>query len=301
MKARRNILMAFALNLSFAVFELIGGAVTGSVAIASDAVHDMGDAVSIGISYLLERKSTREPDERYTYGYGRYSVVGSFVTTAILMIGSAVMIYHAVRRIIQPTQLDYDGMIVFAAVGVCVNLCAAVVTHDGDSLNQRAVNLHMLEDVLGWVVVLVGAILMRFTHFVLLDPILSIGVSVFIFAHALQNMKDTAGVFLEKVPSGVEMAEIEAHLKEIDGVMDVHHIHLWSMDGQNRYATMHVVTDGETRDIKDTIRKELRGHGIGHVTIETETSGETCSERICRIENHRHLGHSHCCGHSHSV
>ena len=301
MKARRNILMAFALNLSFAVFELIGGAVTGSVAIASDAVHDLGDAVSIGGSYFLEKMSAKEPDEKYTYGYGRYSVVGSLITTAILMAGSAAMIYHAVRRIMQPTQIDCDGMIIFAVVGVCVNLGAAVVTHGGDSLNQRAVNLHMLEDVLGWLVVLVGAVVMRVTDFALIDPLLSLGVSVFILVNAFRNLKDTVAVFLEKIPSHVSVAELTEHLKELDGVLDVHHIHLWSVDGKNCCATMHVVTDGDIHEIKEKIREELCEHGIGHVTIETEEVDEECGEKGCRIErcscladhHHHHSGHAH--------
>ena len=299
MKAQRNILIAFVLNLLFAVFELIGGMVTGSIAIASDAIHDMGDAVSIGVSYFLERKSAREPDELYTYGYGRYSVVGGVVTTVTLLVGSVVMIYHAVGRIIHPAQIDYEGMIAFAVVGVCVNLCAAGLTHNGASMNQRAVTLHMLEDVLGWGIVLVGAVVMRFTDFTLIDPVLSIGVSAFILANAVRNLKDAAEVFLEKVPSGVSAAEIAEHLKEIDGILDVHHIHLWSMEGQSGYATMHVVTDGETCEIKEKIRGELCGHGIGHVTIETEGENEECHEKVCRTDRYVRLHHPRACGHSH--
>ena len=156
MKTQKNILIAFILNLGFSIFEFFGGVVTGSVAIISDAVHDLGDAASIGISYFLEKKSRKQPDDRYTYGYVRYSVIGSVITTLILLFGSVMVVYNAVNKIIEPTQINYDGMIVFAVVGVCVNLVAAFFTREGDSLNQRAVNLHMLEDVLGWVVVLVG-------------------------------------------------------------------------------------------------------------------------------------------------
>ena len=299
MKAQRNILIAFVLNLLFAVFELIGGMVTGSIAIASDAIHDMGDAVSIGVSYFLERKSAREPDELYTYGYGRYSVVGGVVTTVTLLVGSVVMIYHAVGRIIHPAQIDYEGMIAFAVVGVCVNLCAAGLTHNGASMNPRAVTLHMLEDVLGWGIVLVGAVVMRFTDFTLIDPVLSIGVSVFILVNAIRNLKDAVEVFLEKVPSGVSAAEIAEHLKEIDGILDVHHIHLWSMEGQSGYATMHVVTDDKTCEIKEKIRRELCEHGIGHVTIETEGENEECHEKVCRTDRYVRLHHPRACGHSH--
>ena len=152
MKTEKNIRIAFFLNLAFSIFELIGGLFTGSVAILSDALHDVADAASIGLSWLLEKKSQKRPDEHYTYGYGRFSVLGSVITTVILLAGSTVVISNAVERIMHPTAIRYDGMILFAIVGVCVNLAAAFVTREGDSLNQKAVNLHMLEDVLGWAV-----------------------------------------------------------------------------------------------------------------------------------------------------
>jgi cobalt-zinc-cadmium efflux system protein len=158
MKTEKNILIAFVLNFAFSIFEFVGGIFTGSVAIISDAIHDIGDAASIGISYFLEKKSKQQPDAEYTYGYARYSVLGSLITTLILLVGSAVVIYNAIGRIIAPTEINYGGMILFAVVGVCVNFGAAFLTRDGHSLNQKAVNLHMLEDVLGWVVVLVGAV-----------------------------------------------------------------------------------------------------------------------------------------------
>lgn len=295
MKTERNILIAFILNFAFSVFEFAGGLITGSVAIISDAVHDLGDAASIGISYFLEKKSKKHPDDKYTYGYARYSVIGGFITTLILLIGSCIMIYNAVSRIISPTEINYDGMIIFAVIGACINLCAAFVTREKGSVNQKAVNLHMLEDVLGWLVVLSGAIVMRFTDFALLDPIMSIGVSVFIIINAIRNLKEIFALFLEKAPRDVDMAEIKEHLCSIDGVIDIHHVHLWSMDGQNNYATMHAVVNGDSHDIKDAIRKVLSEHGINHVTIETETDTENCCEKECRIESktHSHHGHHH--------
>lgn len=293
MEAKRNILMAFILNLSFSVFEFLGGIFTGSVAIISDAVHDAGDAASIGVAYFLERKSRKQPDEKYTYGYARYSVIGGFMTTLILVIGSVLMIYNAITRIITPAQINYNGMIVLSVVGVCVNFCAAFFTREGGSLNQKAVNLHMLEDVLGWMVVLAGAVVMRFTNFALIDPILSICVSIFILTAAIRNLKEVADLFLEKTPSNIEIAEIRKHIQEIDGVLDVHHIHIWSMDGQNNLATMHIVTDSEPHKIKTSTREKLREHGIRHITIEIETSTENCCEKNCHRETDSHSGHRH--------
>lgn len=293
MKTEKNILIAFLLNLAFSVFECIGGIFTGSVAILSDAVHDLGDAASIGASYFLEKKSKQQPDERYTYGYARYSVIGSVITTLILLVGSALVIGHAIERIVTPTQIHYDGMIGFALVGAGVNFLAAFFTRGGDSLNQKAVNLHMLEDVLGWLVVLLGAIVMRFTDLAILDPLMSIGVAVFIFINAFRNLKEALNLFLEKTPHGIDMGELRRHIQEIDGVIDVHHMHVWSMDGQSNYATMHVVTEGDPHEIKKQVREELSEHGIGHATLELEREGEHCHDEQCHVEHKASSGHHH--------
>ena len=293
MKTERNILIAFILNLAFSFFEFFGGIFTGSVAIISDAVHDIGDAMSIGVSYILERKSKKKPDENYTYGYLRYSVIGSVITTLILLFGSVMVIYNAVLRIINPVEINYDGMIVFAVIGAGINLAAAMVTKDGHSLNQKAVSLHMLEDVLGWIVVLIGAVIMRFTDISLIDPLLSMGVAVFILINSVRNMKSVLEVFLEKTPHGINIDEIKEHLLEIDGVEDVHHIHIWSMDGENNFATMHIVTDGDSHSIKDAVRSELKEHGIGHATLELEGTNEHCHDEECHIEAKASHGHHH--------
>lgn len=294
MKSEKNILIAFILNLAFSVFELIGGAVTGSVAIISDAVHDMGDATSIGVSYFLEKKSRKKPDGVYTYGYARYSVIGSVITTMILLVGSSAVIYNALRRVLDPAEINYRGMIFFAVIGVAVNLIAAIATKDGDSLNQKAVNLHMLEDVLGWVVVLIGGILMNFTDIRIIDPLMSIGVALFILMNALRNLKEVIDVFLEKVPRGIDVTELCRHVTAIDGVAGVHHVHVWSMDGQSSFATMHIVANGDPHEIKDKVKEELREHGICHATLELEAVGEHCHDMQCHpVVNHSHAHHHH--------
>ena len=293
MKSERRILVAFLLNLVFSVFEFVGGVFTGSVAIVSDAVHDLGDAASIGVSWFLERKSKKQPDRTYTYGYARYSVIGSVITTLILLLGSVMVVFNAVSRILNPTQIDYNGMIVFAIVGVVVNFSAAFFTREGDSLNQKAVNLHMLEDVLGWLVVLIGAVVMRFTDFAIIDPVMSIGVAVFIFVNALGNLREAVDLFLEKTPRHISVEEITAHLLALDGVLGVHHIHIWSMDGRNNYATMHIVTNDDPHYIKETVREELREHGIGHTTLELEADGEHCHAESCHIDLDTHHHHHH--------
>lgn len=294
MKTERNILIAFLLNLLFSAFELVGGILTGSVAILSDALHDLGDAMSIGIAWLLERKSKQKPDDTHTYGYSRYSVLGGILTSLILLLGSGVVIYNAVCRLIVPTPIHYDGMILFAVIGVVVNTAAAFVTRGGNSMNQRAVNLHLLEDVLGWLVVLVGAVVMRFTELWVLDPVLSVGVAVFIFINAVKSLQEAACLFLEKTPKEISLSDLRHQLTALVGVSSVHHLHVRSLDGVQHCATLHAVISGDPHDIKAAIRNALAELGIHHVTIETEVQGEHCHEETCNLsgtEKHHHHHH----------
>ncbi len=293
-KTEKNILIAFILNITFSIFEFIGGIFTNSAAILSDSIHDLGDATSIGISYFMEKKSKKKADKKYTYGYVRYSVLGGVITTSILLVGSVLVILNAVERIINPVEINYQGMIIFGIVGVVLNTIAALVTRKGDSINQKAVNLHMLEDVLGWVVVLVGAIVMNFTNIKIIDPCMSIGVAVLILVTSLRNLKLVVDIFLAKTPSDVDIDELKEHLIAIDGVEDIHHIHVWSIDGYNNYATMHIVSKSDDiAKVKKDIREELEEHNICHAILETET--EACDDKECHVElkEHEHGHHHH--------
>lgn len=299
MRTEKNILIAFLLNLGFSVFEFFGGVFTGSVAILSDAVHDLGDAMGIGVSWLLERQSKKQPDGTYTYGYARFSVLGSVFTCGILLLGSVGVIVSAVGRLMNPVPIHYDGMIVFAIVGVAVNLAAAFVTRKGDSLNQKAVNLHMLEDVLTWLLVLVGAVVMRYTDLTVIDPLVSIGVAVYIFIHAIGHLREAVDIFLEKVPEGYSVAAVKERTEAIEGVCDAHHVHIRSIDGYTHAVSLHVVAEGDPAAVKAAVRAALGDMGIAHVTVEVEAVGEVCGQPQCELVEEREQHHHHGCGHHH--
>ena len=292
MKTEQNILIAFILNIAFSILEFFGGMFTNSISILSDSIHDFGDAISIGVSYFMERKSKKHADNKYTYGYIRYSVLGGVITTTILLVGSILVIIGAVKRIINPVEINYSGMIIIAIIGVVLNFIAAFVTRDGDSINQKAVNLHMLEDVLGWAVVLIGAIVMNFTDISIIDSVMSIGVALFILINSLKNLKKVLDIFLEKTPEDIDIDKLKEHLLKIKGVDDIHHIHVWSIDGYNNYATMHIVSKSKNIEkIKKEIREELEEHNICHVILETEN--DPCDDKECHvhlnsIEHHHH-------------
>ena len=293
MNTQKNILIAFLLNLGFSVFEFFGGLLTGSVAILSDAVHDLGDALGIAVSWFLERKSKRQSDATYTYGYARFSVLGSVFTCGILLLGSVGVVVSAVGRLMNPVPIHYDGMILFAVVGVAVNATAAFVTRRGESLNQKAVNLHMLEDVLTWVVVLIGAAVMRFTDWTILDPLVSIAVAVYIFVHAIGHLREVGDIFLEKVPDGYAVEDIKARVESIEGVIDAHHIHIRSIDGYTHAASLHVVA--ERTDAIAAVTAVLGEMGIPHVTVQVER--EVCPQTACGLvemrECHERCHHHH--------
>jgi cobalt-zinc-cadmium efflux system protein len=247
---------------------------------------------------IFEKKSKKPPDNTYTYGYAGYSIIGSLITTTILLFSSLGVIYNAILRIISPVEINYNSMIVFAICGFGINLGAAIVTKDGKSINQKAINLHMLEDVLGWAIVLVGAIIMNFTDFYIIDPLMSIGVSIFIFLNSIKSLKNVLDILLKKVPCNINIEDLQKHIIKIDGVVDVHHIHIWSIDGYNNCATMHIVTKNHYHCIKEEIRNELRKHGICHVTIEFETEDEECCNKLC-YNTIPHIDHHHSHHHNH--
>lgn len=270
MKHDKNIRLAFLLNLSFSVLEFLGALFTGSVAIISDAVHDFGDALSVGIAWFLEKKSTRKPDNIYTYGYRRFSVLGGLITTVILLFASIFVLYHSVVRLFSPAPVNADGMLIIAVLGVLINGAAAYFTHDDHSLNGRAINLHMLEDVLGWIAVLVGAFVIRLTNLYFIDPLLSIGVSIFILFHVVKNFVEILNVFLERTPKNISVSELREEIMQLEGIRDVQKFCIRTLDGETHAAALHIITDGDATALKKAVREKLMRYGIGLVTIETE-------------------------------
>ncbi len=293
MKTKRNIFIAFILNLFFSIFELFGGVFTGSVAITSDAIHDFGDAVSIGIAYILEKLSEKKPNKKFTFGYARFSVLGGLITTLILLTSSSIIIYSSILRILQPVAINYNGMIIFAIIGLVVNLIATFCTHGGKSINQKAVNLHMLEDVFGWLIVLIGSIVIRYTNLYVIDSIMSIVVAIFVIFNCIKILIRIIEIFLVKTPNNIDIDKLIEHVKTIDGVIDLHHIHVWAIDEELNCATLHLVVSQLDYNIKIKVKEEMKEHGILHSTIEMETLEENCNEINCNVKRVNNLCNHH--------
>jgi cobalt-zinc-cadmium efflux system protein len=284
--AAGNIAVAFFLNLGFAVVELVGGLFTNSVAILSDALHDFGDSVSLGVAWALQKRSGRGRDARFSYGYKRFSLLGSVFLSGVLLVSSVFIVTEAVRRLGDPQPVHAGGMFWLAVVGIAVNGVAALRLRRGSTLNERAVFIHIMEDVLGWVAVLVASAVMmvvRHPAVRLLDPLISLGITAWVLWNVWGNLRDTFRILLQGVPAEVDTSSLTAGILAIDGVEGLHDLHVWSQDGESHVMTLHVVTaDGlapaELQRIRETIREIGRHHKADHVTTEFETTSDTTCE-----------------------
>jgi cobalt-zinc-cadmium efflux system protein len=271
-----NITVAFWLNTGFALLELAGGFYTNSVAIMSDALHDFGDSLSLGLAYYLQKKSEKVKDKNYSYGYKRFSLLGAFFTSIVLTVGSIFIISEAIQRFANPQQPDTKGMLLLALIGIAVNGAAMLRLKKGNSLSEKAVSLHFLEDVLGWVAVLVGALVMTFVNVPLLDPILSISIACFILLNVYKNIRSVLKIILQAVPENLSEIELKKQLADFTEIIEIHDIHSWSMDGNYNVVTFHAVikenkTPVELESLKSKIKTKLLKTNINHITIEFET------------------------------
>lgn len=280
----KNIKIVFFLNAGFAVAELIGGIFTNSLAITSDALHDLGDSISLGLSWFLERYSKRKKDKRFSFGYRRYSLLAAMINALILIGASIYILYEAINRVINPEVVNATGMIYFAVAGIIINGIAALRVRRGKSLNERVVTLHLFEDVLGWVAVFVVAVILFFQDLYILDPILSIVITLYILFNVFRNLRKITAVFLQAVPEDVDIKKIEGDILKIDKVEGVHHTHVWSLDSLNNVMTTHLIVGNdvnmeEIERIRGKVKKLLESYSIEHSTIEIETENEYCKLR----------------------
>ncbi len=274
---------AFFLNLFFAIAEIIGGLWTNSLAILSDALHDLGDSLILGLSWFLERYSTKERTLRYSYGYRRFSLLGALLNAVILIAGSVFIITEAIPRLLHPEAANAVGMMWFAIAGVILNGIAVLrLRSKGSSMNARVVAWHLIEDVLGWIAVLIVSIVMQFWHLPILDPILSLLIASYIlYYNVFVNFNKTIKLFLQAVPDEVDTARMEKEILAIPHVLSLHHMHVWSLDGERHVLSAHVVVDKQAGKedvvhIKQAVKHIVLGKDVGHLTIEIEFEDEDC-------------------------
>jgi len=270
-----NIKVAFFLNLGFTIVELIGGLMTNSVAILSDAIHDLGDSVSLGLSWYFEKKAQKQSDSNYSFGYQRYSLLGAFINGMILIIGSIFVLMETIPRLIHPEVTEPKGMIAISILGIFVNGAAVFKLKKGKTLNEKMLSWHLMEDLLGWIAVLIVSIILLFYPIHILDALLSLLIISYVLINVFKHLKETFKVFLQGVPSNVDLEQIKHSILSIENITSIHKLHVWSLDGSNHVFSIHIVLSNvdqlnEGLLIKKRVREILNNHGIKHATIELE-------------------------------
>ena len=298
MSSKTSIWLAFFLNLSYAIVEFIAGGIFGSSAVLADSVHDLGDAIAIGISALLETISNREEDRQYTLGYKRFSLLGAMLTAVILMIGSVLVILENVTKIVHPQPVNEEGILWLGIIAVAINVLASLVVRKGKTKNGSILSLHFLEDTLGWLAVILMAIILRYTDWYILDPLLSLVISIFILTKAIPRFWSALKIFLDAVPEGVDIKQVKKDLEQLDHVASVNQLNLWTMDGLEKNAIVHVCLE-EIEHIeycKESIRNLLKDYGFQNVTIEVDANlanHQTHKRKIEELEVGQSHGHYH--------
>ncbi|QTE23244.1 cation diffusion facilitator family transporter [Polaribacter cellanae] len=283
----KNIGIAFFLNLFFTIIEFIGGFYTNSLAITSDAIHDLGDSLSLGMAWCFQKISNKKASQTYSYGFKRFSLLGAIINSVILLIGSFFIISEAIPRIINPEASDAKGMMWLAILGIIVNGAAVLKLKGGTSINERVVSLHLLEDVLGWVAVLIASVVMQFWHVPVLDPILSILIALFILYNVFKNGKESIRIILQGAPMEISVDAIQTKILQHKKIKNIHDCHLWSMDGEYNVFTAHlIIEESLNNEEKIILKKEVRKilHGdfhLEHITLELELANEDCGYIDC--------------------
>ena len=284
----KRVRFAAFLNVAFTVLELVGGLWTNSLAILSDALHDFGDSIALLVSWLFERGAKRSPDTSRTFGYQRLSLFSALFSASILIGGSIVIIFQAIPRFFNPELVNAFGMVGIAVIGITFNGAGFFLLKKGESLNEKVLSWHLLEDVLGWVGILVGGVIIYFWEFYLLDPILTVGLTAFIIYNVTKNLREVINILMQGVPKHINLEAVKKDLTAIKGVIGIHDIHIWSLEGETDVFSAHVVLDDEAlknepEQTKETIKETLLKHHIEHSTIEIESryhcAGMVCEER----------------------
>jgi cobalt-zinc-cadmium efflux system protein len=287
----KRVRFAAFLNIAFTVVEIVGGFWTNSLAILSDALHDFGDSVALLVSWLFERGARKSPDTVRTFGYQRLSLFSALISASILIGGSVIIMFQAVPRLFNPETVNASGMVGIAVIGIIFNGAGFFLLKKGESLNEKVLSWHLLEDVLGWVGILVGGVIIYFWKFYLLDPLMTIGLTAFILYNVTKNLREAINILLQGVPEHIDLEAVKKELTSIKGVIDIHDIHIWSLEGETDVFTAHVVLDDETlkspEPTKHAIKEALQKHHIEHSTIELERK-DYCSGTVCEDGHQNH-------------
>jgi cobalt-zinc-cadmium efflux system protein len=279
-----SIRAAFFLNVGFTLIEIVGGVLTNSLAILSDSLHDLGDSFSIGLSWYMERRAHRPSEGPYSYGFRRLSLLAALISAVVLIIGSLFILSQAIPRLLSPEHSNAQGMLALAILGILVNGAAVMRLRGGKTMNAQVIAWHLLEDVLGWIAVLIVSISLLITDIHILDPLLSILITCYVLYNVVRNLRKTVAIFLQAAPPDLDVHAMDHALASIPGVVSTHHTHAWSLDGEHHVLTTHIVvpsgaTKADVIRVKSEALRLMEQADLEHTTIEIEYEDENCRMR----------------------
>lgn len=261
------------LNLIFSILEIIGGILTNSISLISGAIHDITDSISICISNLFNNKSKRKSNNNYSFGYVRYKIIGNFFTSIILLLCSIAIIYFSISRIKHPLDVNYDAMIIFSIFGILINGYAAYKTKEDNKNNMI--------DVFGWIIVLIGSILIKILNNSIIDPVVSLLVAIFILYQVYKYIYKIFTIIMEKVPNNLNINQIQKDLIEENKLIkELNNTNIWALDDNDIYFTSHIllnesIDENGLIELKNNIKKYLINLNIKHITLEIVYNNET--------------------------
>jgi cobalt-zinc-cadmium efflux system protein len=282
----QKISIAVILNVVFTIIEFFGGLYTSSLAILSDSLHDFGDSLVLILAWFANKKSQKEPDFKKTFGYQRLSLFSAIITSTVLVVGSIFILINAIPRLLHPQPVNSSVMIIISIIGVICNGLGTLNLNDKNNHNRNRISLtwHLLEDVLGWVVVLIGSIIIQFFNLPIIDPIMTLAYTAFILFNVVKNLRENLNILMEGIPENLNFHQIKQSLLKIPGIIDVHDIHIWSLDGDLNIFTGHLVINNfspvNIKSIKKSVKSTLKTFNISHSTLEIEDK-DTCSGIDC--------------------
>lgn len=281
----RSLLLATLLNVLITVVEIIGGILSNSLALLSDAIHNFSDTLAILLAYVAGKVSKRKSNKRKTFGYKRIEILAAFFNALVLIGISVFLVYEAIIRFSDPEPIKGMLMLVVATAGLIFNLLSVLILrkHSGSSLNIRSAYLHLLGDTLSSFAVIIGGVLIYFFEIYWIDPAITILISIYIIKETWYVFRDSSNILMQATPEGLEIEEIIDELEKIDGIRNIHHIHLWSLSDKEFHFECHADLDedlrlSDTSPIKTRMEDILRNkYKIGHLTVQFEY--DTCDDK----------------------
>lgn len=272
----KPIFITFILNIAFALIELIGFLFSGSMILYSSSIHDIGDSTTLFATLLIERKANNGRDSKYTYGYRRFTLIGSVINYTILGFGSIFAIIESVQRLYNITPFDPYILLYTSILGIIINVIGFKLVNTGNSISNKALAANLFADIANFIAIFISSIIIINFDFYFIDPLFSIVFSIYLIIISLKAFKSIFKIVMQAIPDNIDYQSIYDHIIKHEFILDVHDIHIWDLDSEDHIFTAHIVvkdnlSDTQIMDMKEHIRKDLENYNINHSTIEVDT------------------------------